>query len=242
MDNNFQTSFIPKKALSEERVAPQRHTSLLSFLATLLFFGSLASAAGMYFYRASLAKEIQSKDASLKAAQNAFEPGFISELKTLDKRITNTNELLQNHIVVSPIFKALEKDTLKSIQFTKFSYSMPTIPGSQMEVHMTGRAKDYTSIALESDRLNDNKQIHDPIFSNLTLDEVTGTVTFDLIFTVDSDLVHYIKHLDEFMVTASNVTDTSLTTDTGDSTTTQTTNSVKTGTGSTVPKSSVPGT
>lgn len=198
MDNNFQTSFIPKKPLSEERIPVQRHTSIFSFITTLLFLGSLASAGGMYFYNASLSQSLASKDASLKAAQNAFEPGFIAELKVLDKRITNANELLQNHIVVTPIFEALQKNTLKSIQYTKFSYTTPVNSGSQVEVHMNGRARDYTSIALESDKLNEIKEIHDPIFSNLTLDERTGTVTFDLIFNVDANLVRYTNHLDAF--------------------------------------------
>ncbi len=214
MDNNFQTSFIPKKALAEERIPVQRHTSIFSFLATLLFFGALASAAGMYFYNASLDQSLAQKDASLKAAQNAFEKGFIEELKLLDKRITSANELIKNHIVVTPVFEALQKDTLKSIQYTKFSYVNPTTAGGQVEIHMNGRARDYTSIALQSDMLNGNKEIHDPIFSNLTLDERTGTVTFDLIFTVDQNMVRYTNHLDAFSGVSASIseagTDTSL--------------------------------
>ena len=196
MDNNFQTSFIPKKPLAEDRVPVVTHTSIFSFIATLIFFGALASAAGMYFYKASLTKSISSMSAQLDTARNSFEPALITELKTLDRRITNAKTLLDRHIVVSPIFAALEESTLKSIQFTKFSYLTPADSGAPVTVHMSGRARDYASIALQSDQLATNKNIHNSIFSNLALDEKTGTVAFDLVFTVDADLVRFTNHLE----------------------------------------------
>ena len=203
MDNNFQTSFIPKKPLAEERVAAPRGTSLFSFIATLVFFGALASAAGMYFYESSLQKSIVSDNASLTAAQNAFEPSLITTLQTLDRRMTDANMLLNHHVAVSPIFEALEVNTLKSVQFTKFSYLTPDDPSAPIQVKMSGIAIDYSTIALQSDQLATNKDIHNPIFSNLVLNPLNGTVAFDLTFTVSPDLVKFTNNLDE------------LTTDTG---------------------------
>lgn len=200
MDNtnsNFQTSFIPKKPLAEERVTAPRHTSIFSFLATLVFFGSLASAGAIYFYQANLVKTNISKKAQLGAASDSFQESLIKTLKRLDRRITDTKILLNGHVMVSPIFAALETDTLKSIQFTKFSYTTPVDPASPITVHMSGRARDYASIALQSDQLAKNVNIHNSIFSNLALDQQTGNVSFDLVFTVDSDLVRFTNHLDD---------------------------------------------
>jgi hypothetical protein len=199
MDNttNFQTSFIPKKPLSEERVTAPRHTSIFSFFATLIFFGALGSAAAMYFYEASLTKSIASMSSQIDIARNSFEPSLITELRALDRRITDANELLNNHIVVSPIFAALELNTLKSVQFTKFSYVTPRDLAAPVLVKMSGRARDYASIALQSDQLAKNKNVHNPIFSNLVLDTTNGAVTFDLSFTVDADLVRFANHLAE---------------------------------------------
>ena len=221
MDNNlnpnanFQTSFIPKKPLAEERVVAPRHTSIFSFLATLVFFGSLASAAGVYFYKANLTKTNEDKSKQIIAAQNSFQPTLIKTLERLDTRITDAKVLLNSHIVVSPIFDALQINTLKSIQFTKFSYTTPTDPTAPITVHMSGRARDYASIALQSDQLAMNKNVHNSIFSNLALDPVTGTVTFDIVFTVDADLVRYTNHLDDLSVGS-----TTLTPDGGDMPTT----------------------
>jgi len=199
VDNNFQTSFIPKKPLAEDRVPVVAHTSVFSFIATLIFFGALAAAVGMYFYKANLVKSISVMSAELDTARNSFEPSLITQLQTLDRRITDSKILLNNHIVVSPIFSALEINTLKSVQFTKFSYATPSDLSAPVVVHMSGRARDYSSIALQSDQLATNKNIHNSIFSNLALDEKTGMVAFDLTFSVDADLVRFTNHLDELM-------------------------------------------
>ena len=137
MDNNFQTSFIPKKALSEERIVAPQRTSLFSFIATLIFFGALASAAGTYFYKANLEKSIAVSKASLEAAKNSLEPTRIKELKILDKRLISANTLLSNHVAVTPIFKALQESTLKTIQYTKFSYKTPDNPNGNVLVQMS---------------------------------------------------------------------------------------------------------
>jgi hypothetical protein len=192
VDNNFQTSFIPKKPLAEERVPVQGHTSIFSFLAIVLFVATLASAGGMYFYRASLQKNIDAMKESLAAARNQFEPTILEQLKITDRRLTDANLLLSNHIAVTPIFRALEGHTLKTVQYTKFTFTTPDTPSGLVKVEMTGRARDYTSIALQSDSLSTNKNIKDPIFSSLVLEERTGTVTFDLVFNVEPDFVRYV--------------------------------------------------
>ena len=103
--------------------------------------------------------------------------------------------------MISPIFDALQTNTLKSIQFTHFAYTTPTTAGNPITVLMTGKARDYSSIALESDQLATNKNIHNSVFSDLTLDDTTGIVSFDLSFTVDPDLVMYTNHLSDFVTT-----------------------------------------
>ena len=55
---------------------------------------------------------------------------------------------------------------------------------------MSGAAVGYRSIALQADLFSQNKNIIDPSFSNLSLDE-KGNVLFDLEFGVDSSFVNY---------------------------------------------------
>lgn len=185
------TEFIPKKPLAEERVehvARKRPVSIVSFLATIIFFASLIGAGGVYFYKVTLTKRVTEMGKQLELARGAFEPTLITDMQDLDKRINAARQILSSHITISPIFEALEDLTLKTIRFTDFTYSMSD--GGQITIEMSGKAIDYKSIAIQSDLFDGNKHIKNQIFSNLTLDE-RGNVSFDLTFTVDPALVLY---------------------------------------------------
>ena len=195
--NNFQTSFIPKKPLAEQEVKEKFTLGIFGFIGIIIFVISTALAVGIYFYEKNLVQQLASKQASLNSARNSLESPLIDTAKVLGRRITDANEILANHIIVSPIFQALQLNTLKTVQFNHFSYSTADAKG-KIVVQMTGVAKDYTSIALESDQLAKNKDIQNPIFSGLSLDATTGNVSFSLAFTVDADLVNFSKHASEY--------------------------------------------
>lgn len=189
MEGDFQTSFIPKKPLSEDRVQTTKPVSIFVFIATIIFFASLLGAGLMYFYKASLIRSVSVSKVNLDKAKEAFEGDFIKELQDFDRRISASNEILSNHVTLSPIFEALGLATLKSVQFTKFSHKITgTGNTAKILVTMSGKADNYTAIALQSDQLTQNKYIKDPIFENLTLDD-RSNVLFDLTFQVDPSFV-----------------------------------------------------
>lgn len=195
--NTPQTSFIPKQPLVETSVAPTRSFNLVNFLATIIFVGSLAAAGGLYFYQGVLTTNIAEMNISLERSKAAFEPGLIADLQVLDKRLNSSKEILGNHTTVSPVFQALESLTLKSVRFTKFSYEASKEDSQKIEVKMTGQTSasgGYRSIALQSNKLAENKYFQDIIFSNLTLTQ-SGGVSFDLTFTVDQNLLSFEKNV-----------------------------------------------
>lgn len=218
MEGDFQTSFIPKKPLSEDRVQTTKPVSIFVFVATIIFFASLLGAGLMYFYKASLVRSVSISKANLDKAKEAFEGDFIKELQDFDRRISASNEILSSHITLSPIFEALGVATLKSVQFTKFSHKITgTGASAKIIVTMSGKADNYTAIALQSDQLTQNKYIKDPIFENLTLDE-RSNVLFDLTFQVDPSFVLFGEKLnrEEALDTAVDATvDNNSGTDTG---------------------------
>lgn len=191
MDPQAQTSFIPKRALAEDRAPRQKTVSIFSFFATILFIASIAGAGAMYFYESTLKASVNDMQQTLTKAKDAFEETFLQELQVVDARINAASEVLENHVTVSPIFSALQQATLKSVQFTKFVYAVDgSGPGASVLVKMSGRAQNYNALALQSDELTKNKYIRNPIFSNLTLD-TQGNVLFDLSFSVDPKFVLY---------------------------------------------------
>jgi hypothetical protein len=197
MEPNFQTSFIPKKPMIEQRATSARPVGLLTVIAIIILFVLLVATGGLYFYKGILTKNITDMQNSLNLAQNRFEPSKITELQTLDKRLNAATIILSKHIAITPIFKAISDITMRTVSYTNFSYTVgdgSTTQNSMINIKMSGVAVGYRSIALQSDLLATNKNIIDPVFSNLTLDN-KGNVVFDLQFSVDPSFVNYKQSL-----------------------------------------------
>lgn len=191
--NTPQTSFIPKQPLVETSAPTARSFNLANFLTTIVFISSLVAAGGLYFYKGVLTSDITEMNKSLERSKAAFEPGLINDLQVLDKRLNSSKEILSKHTAVSPVFDALQELTLKSVRFTKFSYEGSKADAKKIEVKMSGQTSatgGYRSIALQSNKLAENKYFQDIIFSNLTLTQ-SGGVSFDLTFTVDENLLNF---------------------------------------------------
>ncbi|MDD5721135.1 MAG: hypothetical protein PHT16_01655 [Candidatus Pacebacteria bacterium] len=191
MEQNFQTSFIPKKPIIKENTAyGGRSIGVFFIISLFIFFAVLIVTGGLYFYKGILVKKIANMENTLNLAKNRFEPAKITELQTFDKRLIYSSEILAKHITVVPIFNALEQLTMKSVRYTNFSYNMESGDKNTINVKMSGVAIGYRSIALQYDLFAKNKNLIDPIFSNLTLDN-SGNVLFDLQFSVDPSFVNY---------------------------------------------------
>ena len=211
MEQNFQTSFIPKKPIIEdcnskifldfskkplvkERVTTSQPIGMLTIIPLIIFFGMIIAGAGLYFYKGSLAQSLTQMENDLNLARNRFEDDKISQLQLLDKRLRASSSVLNNHVTVSPIFQALQEVTMKSVRYTRFDYSITGTDTPEIKVTMAGQTTNYKSIALQSELFAKKKFFIDPVFSNLSLDE-KGNVMFDLTFNVDPSFVNYNKSL-----------------------------------------------
>ena len=185
-----QTSFIPRKALGREALGRDRPVSFFLVIATLLFVTALLGSGGVFFYKYALGKNITDAAAYLDDQKKALEPETISYLITTDKRLRVANELLEKHIVASPIFSVLENMTLQTVRYSKFEYDYAS---GNPTIHVLGQAKSYGSVALQADVLNNAKQfVKMAVFSNLNLDD-KGNVTFDATISLHPDATAYKK-------------------------------------------------
>lgn len=197
MDKDFQTSFVPKKTLVEKepRKVGGTFSGILNLLSLIVFIASILGAGAAYFYRSSLESKVEEYKVSLERARNAFEPGLITELQVLDKRMMAASEILNNHIAVSPIFVLLGEITLPTVRYSDFSYEFNKDNPQMVDINISGEAKGYNYIALQADLFGQNKFIKNPIFSDFTLDQ-QGNVDFSLTFSVDKSLVLYESFLE----------------------------------------------
>lgn len=195
MEPQFQTSFIPKTPLNESRPQVKSSVSILTFVATIIFISSIVAGVGVYFYNGYVTKKIEESKKDLVSNQERFEPDSIRDLQETDKRLIAATEILSKHVMVSPLFDALEALTMKKVKFNKFTFSTGGEAGTtgKLEVALSGVSTDYTTIALQSDIFSKDqyrKYIKDASFTNLVLTD-SGSVTFNLGFTVDPTLLSY---------------------------------------------------
>ncbi len=190
MEQNFQTSFIPKKPMVKEYSVGPRPIGLLMILSMFVLITVLVASAALFFYKGIAARSLLTMKNNLTLAQNRFEPSKIKELQVLDKRLNASNQILSKHIAITPIFEALQAVTMKSVRYTKFTYAYGEGKDATIHVKMSGVTLGYSFLALQSDLFAQNKNFIEPVFSNLNLLE-NGNVAFDLDFAVDPSFVDY---------------------------------------------------
>lgn len=191
MENSFQTSFIPKKPITSS-VSDRTPRSLFSLIATFLLIVSLVLSAGLFVYKIYLKKQKESLSVSLAVARDSFEKETIDELNLFDQRTQSVKQILGSHVVQSPMFALLGEVTIPSIQYTSFEQQTND---KGFLVSIEGLARDYKSIALQSEVLNSEKgrYFKNVLFSNLTKDK-NNNIGFDLKFNVDPNLLSYEKN------------------------------------------------
>jgi len=194
MENSFQTSFIPKKPVvySTSNKTPK---SLLVIILTFLLIVSIIASVGLFLYKSYLLKQKESYSANLLAARDSFEKGTIDELALFDKRTKFAKEILDKHLVLSPIFVLLNEITIPSVQYTSFSHKNEK---NNFTVEIEGVAKDYRSIALQANMFNSEKShsFENVLFYNLNKNK-NNNISFSLKFTVKPSLFSYQNSISE---------------------------------------------
>jgi hypothetical protein len=191
------TSFIPKRPVSTEAVRPAHPNAAVGFLSLITFvivIGTGVAFGGVYLYQQSLVSQKAKLQTAITTAQEGLGTSFVTDMKRLSNRITGVRTLIQNHVVVTPIFSALQATTLQSVQYKSFTYEFTADQGTGsklIQVSITGVAKNYATLALQSDAFAKSTLIRNPIFSNLTVQEKSQQVEFKLVFTVNSADLSY---------------------------------------------------
>jgi hypothetical protein len=190
MDPVGQGSFIPKASLAA--ASRRGGMGLLLLLALMLFAVSIVSAGGAFAYQKILGGVITSKDASLRKAEGAFNPGTIQDLVRTDNRLTQAQVLLQKHVAPSAIFNFLSTITLERVQFTGFEMILNRDGGA--DISLNGMADSFSSVALQSDQFGSTQLLKDVVVSGISVGD-SGKVSFVVNATAVPDLLLYSRNL-----------------------------------------------
>ena len=186
----LRTTFIPQKPASTltRTDAPPRTVNIVVLLGVVIFLGALAAAAGFYFYRAVLLRDIGTLSSSITRAEEIISPALVARLGEFDKRAGTVKTLLDNHIVLTPVFDLLSALAIGSVRFSKFEYVLGREGNAKMT--LSGEARSYSALAAESDILGKSEHVKEPIFSNFELNP-QGNVTFNFSAKINKGLQLY---------------------------------------------------
>ncbi|GMQ95250.1 MAG: hypothetical protein BMS9Abin13_363 [Patescibacteria group bacterium] len=210
MDKDTSVSFIPKKSLAKQAGRRKRPRSLWLFLSSLIFFLTVASYGGLYFYNVTLEEVLTEKNDKLESIKKELDPtNVIESAMALQTKIDTARRLLDDHISLLPLFDFLERNTLKSVKFDSFSFSRKEAtdaPASgavnsapdelEITISMKGRAVSYASLAFQSDVFAEAKRyIKSFSISNLKPD-ASGDIVFDFNAVLNPSFLLYANTLD----------------------------------------------
>jgi len=184
-----QNKFIPKRSINLKGVTQNTAIAdVLLLVSIVTLASSLAVAAGMYIYSTYNDNAIKNAKNSLNIASQKFQELTIKDFQTLSKQLEAGDRILNNHLAVSEIFKALEESTLKSVQYTKFIYSVKS--PEEITVQLEGNALSVNALAWQSKVLGGQKRIFkNAIFSNLDLKD--GKPSFSVDMSINPDAVKF---------------------------------------------------
>lgn len=196
------TSFIPKKAIVEERRGGgESAVSLVTAFIVIAFLVTILTAIGMLLYKVSLERKLASTQDQLKLYQDKFNPEQILEMKRIDERITTASEILAAHQSPSQFMKFLQSITFKNVRFTDIAYA--GADQKEIKVKLNGQATNYEYVGYQSDALKANKYVKEYLFSGFEL-QADGKVAFSLEMVVDPTFIKYENALKASAATAVN--------------------------------------
>jgi len=209
MEPKFQTSFIPKKqaypaisgvsgeALQKTKVS---FSSLFMIIAVILFFVSVGSAVGAYFWKGYLTNTNTAYKADLAARQKLFDLTSVEKMQQVNNQIDTAKSILSNHIAFSKIFEIISQLTIANVRFMSLDIKGPQVAGGNSSIIMSGYGSNLPAVAFQSDilgRLTDlglSKIVKNAIVSSPAV-QADGTVAFSLSAEITPDSLSYEKSI-----------------------------------------------
>jgi hypothetical protein len=192
----FNTSFIPKKQVATPKSSPIKKSgpNLFSMIGLFIFLGSILALAGVYGWKIQTENAIDNQISELEKARSEFDEQTIKEATRLNERIIAVEDLLENHLAPSNMFKILEDVTLETVRYNSLTYTT----GEDGEIKITGSGfavapntdqSGFESVVLQSDEFGATGDFRDVLFSEVQTTQDGTSVTFTLDAALEQELV-----------------------------------------------------
>ena len=181
------TSFVPRQPVSPTPTRPQR-TGRDYFLmgASVLAALALLLAVGTFLYSQYLKHSLATKTAQLDQATANVNQATVEDFVHLRDRLSTGKSLLTNHIMLSQFFDDLEHLTLQNVRYDNLTITVAN--DHTAHVVLTGTAKNFNTLAAQSNAFAGDTRIKRAIFSDIGVTD-GNAVSFKLEADLDPSLV-----------------------------------------------------
>ncbi len=171
------TSFVPKQPVAPQARRPRPQAGVL-YYASIFILGVMIVGAGLTFaYSLFLNNVRDSRQVLLQTAEQSINNETVADFIQLRNRIQTANVILDQRIRVSQFFDVLESVTLQNVRFKTLSFSVGD--NRAAKITMSGSARSFNALAVESSAFARNENFKRAIFSGIAADK-SGVVSFTL--------------------------------------------------------------
>lgn len=174
MPGSSSTSFIPKHTPNKgERKNSPRQLFIGTLLVRILFFATLISAVGLYFYVSKLNTELSEVIGSFKSVASTFEAeqDDVDMVTSLDKRLSQANDRFRNSVSLNALIVSIEKATLSTVQFTDLQIVRTS--DSAIDLSARLRTDGFDSVIFQRELLSQSDELKQVEVSDVTIQYVT---------------------------------------------------------------------
>lgn len=175
MPGSSNTSFIPKHTPNKgERKNSPRQLFIGTLLVRILFFATLISAIGLYFYVNKLNTQLSEVVGSFKSVASTFvaEQDEVDMVTSLDKRLAQANNRFRNSVSLNALILAIEKATLTTVQFKNLQITRTS--DSSIKLAAGLRTDGFDSVIFQRELLSQSDELKQVEVEDVSIEYVTG--------------------------------------------------------------------
>ena len=178
----IQASFIPKKDIKKRSRGGGFSVNIFLLIAVVIFLTAIFAALGVFLLEKKTQADINQASAELEKEQDNFGLEAIREFVLASNRLQAADEIINNHINVSEVFRLLESETLTEVVISNFSFRTEQ---DKVVITARGTAPTYEHVSVQSNLYGkDDNPIKDLILSDVDQNR-EGGVAFNISFSID---------------------------------------------------------
>lgn len=181
------TSFVPKQPVRAGGHFEKSGGNTFLVVSLVILGIALLASAGVFGYQQVLKGMRESKGKQVEAALQEVNSQAVESFIRLRTRFSLANAMLDSRVAASGFFDVLETTTLQTVRFDSLSFTL--VEDGSAEITMTGTARTFNALAAQSAEFAKEKRIKRAIFSDISVEEASDTVSFSLSADLDKDLL-----------------------------------------------------